>query len=126
MIAHLTGTVAGIRLDSAVLDVNGVGYLVHATPGTLGTLRHGATVTLFTSLVVREDSMTVFGFADDDERAVFETVQSVSGVGPRLALAMLAVHSPEALRAAVAGRTSRRSSACPASAASPRSGSCSS
>ena len=103
MIAHLTGTVAGIRLDSAVLDVNGVGYLVHATPGTLGTLRHGATVTLFTSLVVREDAMTVFGFADDDERAVFETVQSVSGVGPRLALAMLAVHSPEALRAAVAG-----------------------
>jgi Holliday junction DNA helicase RuvA len=103
VIAHLTGTVAGIRLDSAVLDVNGVGYLVHATPGTLGTLRHGATVTLFTSLVVREDPMTVFGFADDDERAVFETVQSVSGVGPRLALAMLAVHSPEALRAAVAG-----------------------
>jgi len=103
VIAHLTGTVAGIRLDSAVLDVNGVGYLVHATPGTLGTLRHGATVTLFTSLVVREDSLTVFGFADDDERAVFETVQSVSGVGPRLALAMLAVHSPEALRAAVAG-----------------------
>jgi len=103
VIAHLTGTVAGIRLDSAVLDVNGVGYLVHATPVTLGTLRHGATVTLFTSLVVREDAMTVFGFADDDERAVFETVQSVSGVGPRLALAMLAVHSPEALRAAVAG-----------------------
>ncbi|MGC5166361.1 Holliday junction branch migration protein RuvA [Luteimicrobium sp. DT211] len=103
MIAHLTGTVAGIRLDSAVLDVHGVGYLVHATPATLGTLRHGATVTLFTSLVVREDAMTVFGFADDDERAVFETVQSVSGVGPRLALAMLAVHSPEALRVAVAG-----------------------
>ena len=103
MIAHLTGTVAGIRLDSAVLDVHGVGYLVHATPATLGTLRHGGTVTLFTSLVVREDAMTVFGFADDDERAVFETVQSVSGVGPRLALAMLAVHSPEALRAAVAG-----------------------
>ncbi len=103
MIAHLTGTVAGIRLDSVVLDVNGVGYLVHATPVTLGTLRHGGTVTLSTSLVVREDALTLYGFVDDDERAVFETVQSVSGVGPRLALAMLAVHSPEALRAAVAG-----------------------
>jgi Holliday junction DNA helicase RuvA len=102
VIASLTGTVAGVRLDSAVLDVQGVGYLVHATPATLATLRHDATVTLATSMVVREDSLTLFGFVDQDERAVFETVQSVSGVGPRLALAMLAVHSPDALRAAVA------------------------
>jgi Holliday junction DNA helicase RuvA len=94
--------VSGLRLDSAVLDVQGVGYLVHATPSTLGNLRHGATVTLATSMVVREDSLTLFGFADDDERSVFETTQTVSGVGPRLALAMLAVHSPDALRAAVA------------------------
>lgn len=102
MIAHVRGTVEHIGLDSAVIDVGGVGHLVHATPGTLATLRHGATVTLPTSLVVREDSLTLFGFADADERDIFETLQTVSGVGPRLALAMLAVHTPEGLRAAVA------------------------
>jgi Holliday junction DNA helicase RuvA len=101
VIASLTGTVAGVRLDALVIDVQGVGYLVHATPSTLATLRHGSTVSLATSMVVREDSLTLFGFVDDDERAVFEAAQTVSGVGPRLALAMLAVHSPDALRAAV-------------------------
>lgn len=103
MIAHVRGTVEQIGLDSVVVDVGGVGHLVHATPGTLATLRHGATATIPTSLVVREDSMTLFGFADADERDVFETLQTVSGVGPRLALAMLAVHTPDGLRAAVAG-----------------------
>lgn len=103
MIASLTGTVVGLRLDAVVLDVQGVGYLVHATPATLGTLRHGQAATLFTSMVVREDSLTLFGFADDDERGVFEATQTVSGVGPRLALAMLAVHTPDALRRAVDG-----------------------
>lgn len=107
MIASLTGTVADVRLDRAVLDVGGaggaVGYLVHATPATLSALRVGESARLATSLVVREDSFTLFGFADDDERAVFEAVQTVSGVGPRLALAMLAVHTPDALRRAVAG-----------------------
>lgn len=102
MIAHVRGTVEHIGLDSAVIDVGGVGHRVHATPGTLATLRHGATVTLPTTLVVREDSMTLFGFAEVDERDVFETLQTVSGVGPRLALAMLAVHTPEGLRGAVA------------------------
>lgn len=102
MIAHVRGTVEHIGLDSAVVDVGGLGHRVHATPGTLATLRHGATVTLPTSLVVREDSMTLFGFVDDDERDVFETLQTVSGVGPRLALAMLAVHTPDGLRQAVA------------------------
>ncbi|WP_435735817.1 Holliday junction branch migration protein RuvA [Cellulosimicrobium sp. PMB13] len=103
MIASLSGTVASVQLDRAVLEVGGVGYLVHATPATLATLRVGETARLATSLVVREDSFTLFGFADDDERSVFETVQTVSGVGPRLALAMLAVHTPDALRRAVAG-----------------------
>lgn len=103
MIAHVRGTVEQIGLDSVVVDVGGVGHLVHATPGTLATLRHGATATVPTSLVVREDSMTLFGFADADERDVFETLLTVSGVGPRLALAMLAVHTPDGLRAAVAG-----------------------
>lgn len=103
MIASLSGTVASVQLDRAVLDVGGVGYLVHAAPATLAGLRVGETARLATSLVVREDSFTLFGFADDDERSVFETVQTVSGVGPRLALAMLAVHTPDALRRAVAG-----------------------
>jgi len=102
VIASLTGTVTHVTLDRAVLDVGGVGYLVHATPGTLAGLRVGERAHLHTTLVVREDSMTVFGFAEADEREVFETAQSVSGVGPRIALAMLAVLTPDALRRAVA------------------------
>jgi len=102
VIASVRGTVQTVRLDGAVVEVGGVGLLVHATPTTLAGLRVGAEAALATSLVVREDSMTLFGFADADERAVFETVQTVSGVGPRLALAMLAVHSPDGLRHAVA------------------------
>ncbi|GII99009.1 Holliday junction DNA helicase subunit RuvA [Sediminihabitans luteus] len=103
MIAALSGTVVSVSLDRLVLDVGGVGYLVHATPATLSSLRVGEQARVATSLVVREDSMTLYGFGDDDEREVFETVQTVSGVGPRLALAMLAVHTPDALRRAVAG-----------------------
>ncbi|HEY5518940.1 MAG TPA: Holliday junction branch migration protein RuvA [Cellulomonas sp.] len=103
MIASVRGTVLAVRLDAAVIEVGGVGMLVHATPATLAGLRPGAVTKLATSLVVREDSLTLFGFADDDEREVFEVVQTVSGVGPRLALAMLAVHSPDGLRRAVAG-----------------------
>lgn len=101
MIASVSGRVLGVRLDSAVVEVGGVGLLVHATPATLGGLRVGQQGTLSTSLVVREDSLTLFGFADDDERDTFEAVQTVSGIGPRLALAMLAVHTPDALRRAV-------------------------
>ncbi len=102
MIATVSGRVAAVRLAAAVVEVGGVGMLVHATPATLAGLRVGETARLATSLVVREDSLTLFGFADDDERDVFEQVQTVSGIGPRLALAMLAVHSPDALRSAVA------------------------
>lgn len=103
MIASLRGTVTAVQLDRAVIDVGGVGYLVLATPATLSALRIGEEATLATSLVVREDSMTVYAFADDDERTVFEAVQTVSGIGPRIALAMLAVHTPNGLRHAVAG-----------------------
>ena len=103
MIASLRGRVAALRLDSAVLEVGGVGLLVSATPATLAGLRVGQEGEVATSLVVREDSLTLFGFADADERGVFETLQSVTGVGPRLALAMLAVHTPDGLRRAVAG-----------------------
>jgi len=102
VIASVRGTVLGVRLDAAVVEVGGVGMLVQATPATLAALRVGAEASLSTTLVVREDSLTLFGFADDDERDVFETVQTVSGIGPRLALAMLAVHTPDGLRAAVA------------------------
>ncbi|GAB2467087.1 Holliday junction branch migration protein RuvA [Xylanimonas ulmi] len=101
MIASLTGVVEHVSLDRAVINVNGVGYLVHATPGTLARLRHGEAAMVYTTMVVREDSMTLYAFYDDDERAVFETAQSVSGVGPRIALAVLAVHTPDEVRRAV-------------------------
>jgi len=102
VIAHLRGTVAGVAPDGAVIEVGGVGMRVQCTPGTLATLRLGEPAQVSTSLVVREDSLTLFGFVSDDERNIFELVQTASGVGPRLALAMLAVHTPDALRRAVA------------------------
>jgi len=102
MIAYVRGDVAAINLTSAVLEVGGVGLELMCTPGTLATLRHGQTATLPTSMVVREDSLTLFGFLDDDEKASFELVQTASGVGPKLAQAMLAVLSPDDLRTAVA------------------------
>ncbi|GAA2394787.1 Holliday junction branch migration protein RuvA [Streptomyces glaucosporus] len=101
MIAFVSGPVAALSPDTAVIEVGGVGMAVHCTPGTLADLRVGHHARLATSLVVREDSLTLYGFADDDERQVFELLQTASGVGPRLAQAMLAVHSPDALRAAV-------------------------
>ncbi len=102
MIASVTGTVQAVRLDAAVVEVGGIGMLVQATPTALAGLRTGHRATLHTSLVVREDSLTLYGFTDADEREVFEVLQTVSGVGPRLALSMLAVHSPDGLRRAVA------------------------
>jgi Holliday junction DNA helicase RuvA len=102
VIAHLSGTVAALTPDGVVIDVGGVGLRVQCTPDTLATLRPGTQGRVATSLVVREDSLTLFGFATDDERNVFELLQTASGIGPRLALAMLAVHSPDALRRFVA------------------------
>ena len=102
MIAHLSGSVAGVSPDGAVIDVGGFGLRVQCTPGTLATLKPGEPARVATSLVVREDSLTLFGFGTDDERNVFELLQTASGIGPRLALAMLAVHSPDALRRAIA------------------------
>lgn len=101
MIASVRGRVLQVRLDAAVLEVGGVGMLAYATPATLAALRTGHEAELATSLVVREDSLTLYGFSDADERDVFETLQTISGVGPRLALAMLAVHTPDGLRRAV-------------------------
>jgi holliday junction DNA helicase RuvA len=102
MIAHLAGSVAAVAPDGAVIEVGGVGLLVQCTPGTLAGLRMGEQARLATSLVVREDSLTLYGFASDDERNTFELVQTATGVGPRLAQAMLAVLTPDALRRAVA------------------------
>jgi Holliday junction DNA helicase RuvA len=102
MIAHLNGMVADVGPDAAVIEVGGVGLRVQAAPDTLAALKPGEGARLATSLVVREDSLTLFGFATDDERNVFELLQTANGVGPRLALAMLAVHSPDGLRRAVA------------------------
>lgn len=103
MIAFVQGTVAAVTLTSAVLDVGGVGLELQCTPGTLATLRTGDLTTLPTSMVVREDSLTLFGFLDDDEKSLFELLQTASGVGPKVAQAMLAVLPPDDLRAAVAG-----------------------
>jgi Holliday junction DNA helicase RuvA len=102
MIAHLAGSVAAVSPEGAVIEVGGVGLLVQCTPGTLARLRPGEHARVATSLVVREDSLTLYGFATDDERNTFELLQTASGVGPRLAQAMLAVLTPDALRRAVA------------------------
>lgn len=101
MIAHVRGPVAAVTLTSAVLDVGGVGLQVMCTPGTIASLRIGQEVQLSTSLVVREDSLTMFGFATVDERDMFELVQTASGVGPKVAQAMLAVLDPDRLRQAI-------------------------
>jgi Holliday junction DNA helicase RuvA len=103
MIASVRGRVAAVSPDGAVIEVGGVGLAVSCAPNTLATLRVGTEARLATSLVVREDSLTLYGFADDDARQLFELLQTASGVGPRLAQAMLAVHAPETVRRAIAG-----------------------
>ena len=102
MISHLDGRVSAIAPEGAVIEVGGVGLLVQCTPGTLATLRPGERARVATSLVVREDALTLFGFAADDERDVFELLQTASGVGPRLALeeeidTWLAEYRPDAV-----------------------------
>ncbi len=101
MIAQLTGTVLSVSASFLVLDVAGVGYRVLATPSTLAGVRPHQQASLATHLVVREDSMTLYGFESHHERDMFETLQSVQGVGPRLALALLAVHAPSSLVEAI-------------------------
>jgi Holliday junction DNA helicase RuvA len=101
MIAHVRGTVAAVTLSSAVVDVGGVGMQIMCTPGTIATLRIGQQTQLSTSMVVREDSLTIFGFATPDERDMFELVQTASGVGPKVAQAMIAVLDPDRLRQAI-------------------------
>ncbi|GAA1480651.1 Holliday junction branch migration protein RuvA [Gordonia sinesedis] len=102
MIASVRGPVLQVALDHAVIDCAGVGYRVLATPATLSRLSRGEEATLLTSMIVREDSMTLYGFTEPDARDLFTLLQTVTGVGPRLAMATLAVLEPEALRRALA------------------------
>ncbi|MDT5095808.1 MAG: holliday junction helicase RuvA [Mycobacterium sp.] len=102
MIASIRGEVLELALDHVVIEACGVGYRVNATPSTLATLHRGSEARLVTAMIVREDSMTLYGFADGDARDLFTTLLSVSGVGPRLAMATLAVHEAPALRQVLA------------------------
>ena len=102
MIASIRGEVLDVALDHVVIEACGVGYRVNATPSTLATLRRGSEARLVTAMIVREDSMTLYGFADTDSRDLFGLLLSVSGVGPRLAMATLAVHDGPALRPVLA------------------------
>lgn len=101
MISSVRGPVLSVGLDHAVIEVGGVGFAVQCAPSTLATLRRGEPAQLFTALIVREDSLTLFGFADTDARDLFWMLLTVSGIGPRLGLAMLAVLEPDKLRAAL-------------------------
>ncbi|SNS49089.1 Holliday junction DNA helicase subunit RuvA [Geodermatophilus pulveris] len=101
MIASVHGRVAAVSPDGAVVEVGGVGLAVQCTPGTIARLQVGESARLATTLVVREDSLTLYGFADDDERQLFELLQTANGVGPRLAQAVLAIHPPREVRRAV-------------------------
>lgn len=102
MIAGVRGEVLDVALDHAVIEAAGVGYKVMATPATLSTLRRGGEARLITAMIVREDSMTLYGFADTEARDLFLTLISVSGIGPKIALATLAVYDAAALRRALA------------------------
>lgn len=102
MIAALRGEVLDIALDHVVIEAAGVGYKVMATPSTLATLRRGEEARMVTAMIVREDSMTLYGFVDADARNLFSTLLGVSGVGPKIALATLAVYDAAALRQALA------------------------
>jgi Holliday junction DNA helicase RuvA len=101
VIASVRGLVAALGPDAAVIEVGGVGLSVSCSPGTLARLRLGEAARLATSLIVREDSLTLYGFADDDERSLFELLQTANGVGPKLAQTMLAVLAPRQLRRAI-------------------------
>lgn len=102
MIASLRGTVSALTQVSAVIDVAGVGYFVNITPNTSRILVSGNQVQLFTAMIVREDAMTLFGFADFEEQELFELLRSVTGVGPKSALGILGEMTPSQIRTAVA------------------------
>jgi holliday junction DNA helicase RuvA len=102
MIASVRGEVLDVALDHVVIEAAGVGYKVMTTPSTLATLRRGSEARLITAMIVREDSMTLYGFADAEARDLFTTLLGVSGVGPKIGLATLAVYDAQTLRQALA------------------------
>ncbi len=102
MIASVRGEVLDIALDHVVIEAAGVGYKVMATPATLATLRRGSEARLITAMIVREDSQTLYGFADSDARDLFLTLLGVSGIGPSIALGALAMYDGPTLRSAIA------------------------
>lgn len=102
MISSLFGRVRSLQPDRAIVEVGGVGLLVNITMATSARLSVGNDAQFFTSLVVREESLTLYGFLDDSSRALFDLVQTVSGIGPKVALAILGVMTPEDLGSAVA------------------------
>ena len=101
MIASVRGEVLDIALDHVVIEAAGVGYKVMATPATLATLRRGSEARLITAMIVREDSQTLYGFADADARDLFLTLLGVSGIGPSIALGALAMYDGPTLRQAI-------------------------
>jgi Holliday junction DNA helicase RuvA len=104
MIAHLSGSILDVRLNQLVIDVGGIGYQVTVAPELAADSRVGQSISLHTSLVVREDSWTLFGFSNADAKNLFEQLQSVTGIGPKVASALLAVYPPEELRSAIAAQ----------------------
>ena len=104
MIAHLSGSILDVRLNQLVIDVGGIGYQVTVAPELAAESRVGHSISLHTSLVVREDSWTLFGFSNADAKNLFEQLQSVTGIGPKVASALLAVYRPEELRSAIAAQ----------------------
>ncbi len=113
MISTLTGRIAALGLDSLVLDVGGVGFAIRTTPQTVTATRIGQEIMLHTELVVREDSLTLYGFLQREEADIFQVVQSVSGIGPRTALGLLAVLTPQELFRAVAEQDTKTISRAP-------------
>ena len=113
MIASLSGRVISVGPTSAVVEVGGLGALALCSPNTVAGLQVGQRATLATSLIVREDSLTLYGFASVDEREFFELLLTASGVGPKLARAALAVLSPDELRRLLLRRISSNSARCP-------------
>lgn len=102
MIASLFGRIRSLQIDRAIIDVGGVGLAVIITPTTSSRLSVGNDAQLFTSLVVREDALTLYGFFDEESRIAFDLVQTVSGIGPKVAMSILANLSPEDLGYAIA------------------------
>jgi holliday junction DNA helicase RuvA len=104
MIAHLAGTILDVRLNQLIVEVSGIGYQVTVAPELAAESRVGEKISLHTSLVVREDSWTIYGFSNSDSKNLFEQLQSVTGIGPKVASALLAVYGPDDLRNAIAAQ----------------------